>query len=326
MSELRVGFAGAGFIAGVHAAALSALPGVRIIAAHEPDAARAGAFASETGARAVPSFEALLETADAVYVCAPNSLHAGLAIAALDAGKHVFSEKPPAISVADARRVHDAAARARGVYQIGFNRRFAPAYLSVRERIEAGELRPRWAHLKMNRGELQQPPWVADAAISGGFLYESTIHLLDLVCWLFGPAREMVCRAAQSCAAQLDDFAMLLTFESGLVASLTSSAHTTWLFPFERVEVYGEHAVAVTEEVDRATIQLGLEAEPASREYTRLSWAERWGYVAENAAFLAAVRGEAPPAAGASDALRAVELVDACYRAAETGEAVRLGD
>jgi myo-inositol 2-dehydrogenase/D-chiro-inositol 1-dehydrogenase len=231
-----------------------------------------------------------------------------------------------ATSPDEARRVRDAAARAKGVYQIGFNKRFAPVYRAVKERIDAGDLRPRWASLKMNRGELLKPSWVADAALSGGFLYETPIHLLDLSCWLFGPPREVVCRAAQTCAGQLDDFALLLSFQSGLTATLCASAHTTWLFPFERVEVYGEHAIAVTEEMDRVTFQFGLESGPATQDVGHMPVPERWGYAAADEAFLAAARGEGPVAVGIEEAFRAVELVDACYWAAESGTPVLVGE
>ena len=323
---LQVGFIGAGFIAGVHAQVLAGIDDVQVAAIVDPHEGRALALAANVGARTLPSVEALLGEVDAVYLCAPNAFHAGLAIAALDAGLHVFSEKPMATSLADARRVREAAAQAKGVYQIGFNKRFAPIYRALKERIESGELNPRWAHMKMNRGELQRPAWVADPSLSGGFLYDTPIHLLDLSCWLFGPLQEVVCRAARTCAEQLDDFAMLLTFQSGLSATLCSSAHTTWLFPYERVEVYGDHAVAVTEEMERVTFQIGLEVEAATQDVSHLPMAERWGYLAEDEAFLAAVRGEEAPAVGALVAERAIEVVDACYRAAETRQPVTFSE
>ncbi|MGB2693859.1 MAG: Gfo/Idh/MocA family oxidoreductase [Dehalococcoidia bacterium] len=329
---MRVGFAGAGFIAGVHAETLArqadtpgrAPVGARVAAVFDPNAAHAEAFARTFDAQVAPSFEALLGEVDAVYICAPNAYHAEFAIAALDAGKHVFCEKPMAVSLQEAQRVREAVERARGVYQIGFNKHFAPVYTALKERLDAGELTPRWANLKMNRGELQQPPWVADAALTGGFLYETPIHLLDLGCWLFGPLREVVCRAAQTCGDQLDDFAMLLTFDSGVTATFCSSAHTTWLFPYERVEIYGDHATAVTEEMERITFQLGLDAEPTTLDVTHLPTPERWGYAAADVAFLSAARGEREVVVGVEEAYRAIEAVDACYRAAKTGETVRL--
>ncbi len=319
---IRIGFAGAGFIATHHASVLAMLPDVHIAAVHEPDAARANEFASKYGATIAPSFEALLEGSDAIYICSPNTLHATSAVAALDAGLHVFSEKPPAVTLDDARSIREAAEGARGVYQLGFNQRFAPVHAALKEKVASGELTPRWAHVKMNRGQLLQPPWVADASVTGGFLYETAIHVLDVMMWLCGPVREVVCRAAQTCAPQFDDFAMLLTFESGVTATFCSSGHTTPLFPFQSIELYGSYATAVTEEADLVTFQLGLDAEPEVVDARALEWVERWGYVAEDEAFIAAVRSEAPVPTGADDAYRAVELIDACYRAAETREVV----
>ena len=321
---LRVGFAGAGFIAGVHADVLEKLSDVEVTAFVEPHEGRGREFASKTGARPVSSLDALLRECDAVYVCVPNALHAEVAVTALEAGKHVFSEKPMATTLADAQRVHAAAQRSEGVYQVGFNRRFAPVYQAVKERIETGELSPRWAHMKMNRGELQQPPWVADTSLTGGFLYETPIHALDLATWLFGPVEEIVCRAAQTASDQLDDFAMLLTFASGLTATFCSSGHTTWLFPFERVEVYGEYAIAVTDEMERVTFQDGIGAASVTRDVTRLPMPERWGYAPADEIFVAACAGLGPPAVSADDGLRSIELVDACYRAAASRETVRI--
>jgi myo-inositol 2-dehydrogenase/D-chiro-inositol 1-dehydrogenase len=321
---LRIGFSGAGFIAGIHADLLASMPDAPLVAVFDPDADQAEAFASKTGARAVPSYEALLEDVDAVYICSPNLVHAEMAIAALEAGKHVFSEKPPAISLADVRRVRKAADGAQGVYQLGLNQRFAPVHRAVHERIASGALVPRWAHVKMNRGQLLQPPWVADASLTGGFLFETALHVLDVMMWLFGPVEEVVCRAAQTCAPQLDDFAMLLTFESGLTATFCSSGHTTPLVPFQRLEVYGEYAAAVTEEADSVTFQLAIDAQPETVDASGLPWSDRWGYRAEDEAFLAALRGEAPVPVGAADAERVVALIDACYRAAESRVVVRL--
>lgn len=322
---LTVGVAGAGFIGGIHAETLAAQPNVEVAAVFDSDAKRAQEFAAKHECRPVETFDRLVATVDAVYICTPNAMHADMAVAALEAGRHVFSEKPMATSPADALRVREAADGAKCVYQIGFNKRFAPVYRALKDRIESGTLAPQWADIKMNRGELQKPSWVADASLTGGFLYETPIHVLDLACWLFGPAREVVCRARQSNADQLDNFAILLTFESGLTATVSASAHTTWLFPYERVEVYGDHAIASSEEMERITFQTGLDAEPETIDVAELPIPERWGYQAADLAFLAAVRGERPSAVGANEAYAAIALVDACYRAAESGLPVRLG-
>ena len=322
---VKVGFLGAGFINNVHADILLRQEGVRISAVVDTDVERAAALAARTGARVCPSLQALLESGvDAVFIAPPNALHAEAALAALAAGVHVFCEKPMATSLEDARRVRQAAADAGVIYQLGFNRRFAPTYRFLKGLVESGELTPRWAHIKMNRGELEKPSWVADASLSGGFLHESTIHILDMARWLLGEAQEVVCRAAQGCHDQLDEFAAIISFASGVTATLCSCAHATWLFPFERLEIFGDHAAAVVEEMERVTYCPGLGRTAVTHDQAQLPMPEKLGYVEEDGLFLKAVAGEILPAVSAEDGYRAEELVEACYRAARTGEPVRL--
>lgn len=315
-TPVRVGFVGAGFIAGVHAGILARDERVQVVAFHDPNERAAALFALKTGARALPSADDVIGTVDTVYVCNPNALHADVGVRALGAGLHVFSEKPMATSLAEARRVAGAARGARGVYQAGFNRRFASVYGELKSRLAAGALTPTSALLKMNRGELQRPAWTGDPSISGGFLYETPVHMLDMVRHLFGEPAEIVCRARSTVYDQLDDFSMLFTFASGMSAVLATSAHTTWLFPFERVEVYGAHSMAATEEMERITFTRGLASPAETLDFAQQPPEERWGYAAEDAGFVAAVLGEGAPLVGAEEALRTTELVEKCYEAA----------
>ena len=314
--RIRIGFAGAGFIANVHAGILAADARVRVAAVWDTDTHAAAMFALRHGARAVPSLDALIGEIDALYICTPNATHAAIAQQALAAGLHVFSEKPMATSLADARAVHAAAASARGVYQAGFNRRYALVYKELASRIASGALIPASALLKLNRGELQRPAWTGDASISGGFLYETPIHMLDLARHLFGDPVDVIVRARATVYDPLDDFSMLLTFASGMSAVMATSAHTTWLYPFERIEVYGAHAIAVTDEMDRVTFGSGIGEAAETIDVTQAPFERRWGYMEEDALFVAAMLGEGAPAVSADEALRTTELVERCYAAA----------
>jgi myo-inositol 2-dehydrogenase/D-chiro-inositol 1-dehydrogenase len=321
MDTLRVGFIGAGFIAGIHAEVLARDPRVRVHAVIDPDLQRVTTFALNTGATVVPSLDDLLAEVDALYVCTPNALHADVAIHALDAGISVFSEKPMATSLDGARAVLDAATRARGIYQAGFNRRFAGVYRELKHRIEGGDLVPSSALLKMNRGELQRPLWTGDPLISGGFLYETPIHMLDLVRHLFGDPVEVICRARATTYDQLDDFSILFTFASGMSAVFATSAHTTWLFPFERIEVYGEHGAIVTEEMERITFATGIEQATLTLDFAQQPRPERWGYIEEDGRFVDAICGVGEPAVSAAEAFATTELVERCYAAAREASA-----
>ena len=159
---LKIGLIGAGFMSGVHRANLERDDRVRISGIYDVDPVRAGALA-------VASVDDLIEESDAVYVVSPNTTHVAMALKAIAAGKHVFCEKPMATTLEDAQRIHEAATASGKIFQVGHNRRFAPVYKNVKKLLEASPAH--CAHIKMNRGELLNPVWVGDAAVTGGFLF-----------------------------------------------------------------------------------------------------------------------------------------------------------
>jgi myo-inositol 2-dehydrogenase/D-chiro-inositol 1-dehydrogenase len=278
---------------------------------------RAEPLARLTGARVFASVMALLEAGvQAVYVCTPNTLHTEAVLAALHHGVHVFSEKPVATTLREARQILEAASTGRALYQIGHNRRFAPVYTLVKQHLRAGFV-PTSANVKMNRGELQNPPWVSDTRLTGGFLYESTIHLLDMLRWLLGEVVEVTCRARASIYSELDDFVMLLTVASGQHCALSSCAHTAWAFPFERVELYGDHGQIVTEEMERVIYTPGLGQASVRHDFFQLGIPEKWGYREEDRLFIDSILAGKTPPVTAEDGYRAVELVTACYRSVQ---------
>ena len=321
MSEIRVGIIGAGYIGGVHAGLLAQDDRASVVAVHDINAARAKRLAGSTGAAMIDSADRLIDAVDAVYITTPNTKHTSLALAALDAGKHVFCEKPMATTMADARAVVDRAAVSKAVFQVGHNRRFAPVYATLKRMI-MGESPAHSAHVKMNRGELIKPDWVGDPQITGGFLYETTIHMFDMLRFLFGEVTEMSALGSSHEYPEVDDFSVLLGFADGLHATLCSSADASWLFPFERVEVFCHHRTIVTREMESITQSQGLEGGHTTSSMHLLSKEERWGYAQEDRAFIDSILEGKEAQVTALDGYKAVELVDACYRAIGTGERV----
>lgn len=323
MDKLRVGIIGAGYIGGVHAAILARDERVKITAVHDVVGERAGQLARSLAATVARAAEEVIEASDAVYITTPNTKHTALALAAIDAGKHVFCEKPMATSVDDAREVLLAASQTSAVFQVGHNRRFAPVYVTLKRMIsEAGPAHS--AHIKMNRGELINPAWVADPQITGGFLYETTIHMFDMMRFLFGEVARLDAVGSSHQYPEADDFSCLISFANGFHATMCSSADASWLFPFERVEVFCHHATFTTREMESITHSEGLEGHHATRSMQQLSKEEKWGYAQEDRAFIDSIVDGMPAAVNALDGFRSVELVDACYRAVRTGERIQL--
>jgi myo-inositol 2-dehydrogenase / D-chiro-inositol 1-dehydrogenase len=323
MTKIKIGFIGAGYIAGVHAAILADDERVEVATVHDLDRERAEHLARSTGASVAHSSSEALAICDAVYITIPNTKHDELAILAAEAGNHVFCEKPMATRLADARRVLKAAEKSKFVFQVGHNRRFAPVYVELKRMLSETH-QAHSAHVKMNRGELVSPEWVGDPRITGGFLYETTIHMFDMLRFLFGEVSTVQAIGSSHEYPETDDFSVLMTFRSGMHATLASSADAGWLFPFERIEVFCHHSTIVTREMESLGYSEGLEGRHVERSMHQLSKEEKWGYAQEDRAFIESIVNGTPPAVTAFDGYKSVELVDAVYESVRTGRLVEI--
>ncbi|MGA9994572.1 MAG: Gfo/Idh/MocA family oxidoreductase [Pyrinomonadaceae bacterium] len=324
MNKIRIGIIGAGYIGGVHASVLARDERVSVAAVHDVFVEKAEQLARSCGAGVAQSAAELIETVDAVYITTPNTKHTELAVAAVEAGRYVFCEKPLATNQTDARVVLEAAERSDRVFQVGHNRRFAPVYAMLKHLISEDGA-PHSAHVKMNRGELINPAWVADPQVTGGFLYETTIHMFDMMRFLFGEVAQMTAFGSTHEYPEVDDFSVLLKFENGMHATLCSAADASWLFPFERVEVFCHHRTITTREMEAIVDSAGLDNKQTIHSMHQLSKEEKWGYAQEDRAFVDSIVNGKPAVVTALDGYKSVELVDACYRAVSTGEKISLG-
>lgn len=307
--KLRIGIAGAGYVGGVHLKNLQRDERVEISGIFNVDPAR-------RGHRPAASFEELLERSDAVYITAPNTRHVDLAVQALGAGKHVFCEKPMATTLDGARRVLEAAQASKTVFQMGHNRRFTPVYKRVKELL--AEAPPHTAHIKMNRGELLQPAWTGDDSVTGGFLYETPIHMFDMMRFQFGEIVSLDARLSRT-----NDFSVMVEFESGMYATFVTSADASWFFPYERLEVFGQYSTIETAEIESLCYRIGLESETITEDFRPLPVEQRFGFEEGDRLFVDAVLSNAAPPVSAFDGYRSVELVCACYRSAAEKRIVR---
>jgi len=312
MKTIRIGIMGAGYIAGVHASVLARDERVQLAAVYDVVPECAEALAGSYNATAVSTTLELLERCDAVFITTPNTQHVSLAIAAIETGKHVFCEKPLATNVADAEKVFNKASNSQTVFQVGHNRRFAPVYVKLKQML-AETHKPHSAHVKMNRGELLKPEWTGDPAITGGFLYETPIHMFDMMRFLFGEVDSLHAIGSKHEYKEIDDFSVLLKFTSGMHATLATSADASWLFPFECVEVFCHHATLVTREMETLTYNSSVEGNFAVETMQQLPREEKWGYVQEDRAFVDAIVNGREPLVTAFDGLMSVEIANAVY-------------
>ncbi|HEX4835375.1 MAG TPA: Gfo/Idh/MocA family oxidoreductase [bacterium] len=316
---VKVGLIGAGAMGRRHLAVLARDERVTLVGVADAVEGAARAAADEVGARACRDLAELVECgAEAAFVTLPNVHHGRVVMEALERGLHVFSEKPMATTLAEGRRIVDRVRRGRRVYQMGFNRRWAPAYRYLRGQIDAGFV-PYSANVKINDGDMLTPSWYTNVAISGGFMYDTAVHLMDMIAWLIGPVETVSALGRQSCYPDYDDIAMLLRCRGDRPVAFTTCGHASWARPQERIEVYGDHALLVSEDLDRVRLTT---CETADAEWRHLPTPDAltlWGYVDEDRAFIDACLGVAPPPVGVDDAYRSLAVLDAAYESIRQG-------
>jgi len=188
MRKLGVGVVGVGEMGKCHAENLRRrVPEARLIAIADASEDRARQVAAELEVeRSYGSLEALLENKDveAVLIATPDKFHAQAIEIAARAGKDILCEKPLALNLADAHAALAAVAKAGRRLQIGFMRRYDPAYAAAMKRIEAGEIGTPVIFKSVGRDKDQPPLAAYQSNLNGMVFYNNTIHDFDLARWL----------------------------------------------------------------------------------------------------------------------------------------------
>jgi predicted dehydrogenase/threonine dehydrogenase-like Zn-dependent dehydrogenase len=244
---------------------------------------------------------------DAVVIATRHDSHAELARAALAAGKHVFLEKPMGIARTELDALRDAAAASDRVFTVGYNRRYAPLSLAVRDAL-ARVPGPRTVVYRVNAGPVPAGHWTLDPAVGGGRIVGEACHMLDLLAFWLGPevvAWSAVGLAPRSGARTSEDFAASLRFRdpAGVehAASLVYTALGHRAVAKERVEIHTGGGTLVLEDFAE------LEAHGLPVAAARLKLPDK-GHSAEIRAFRDAVRGLPGPLLGFEEAWRAADL------------------
>ncbi|HAS63350.1 MAG TPA: oxidoreductase [Vibrio sp.] len=190
------------------------------------------------------SFDELLQSdTDAIVVTTRHDTH-GIAVRdALKAGKHVYVEKPLAMTVSELSEIQ-AAYKACGTAQlmVGFNRRFAPATQRVVEHFN-GVKSPLIVNMRINAGHIDADHWIQDPIVGGGRMIGEGCHFIDLASALVGSNVKTVYAVgtskAEKSALLNDNLCLSLTFTNGSVANITYTADGSKAMAKEYIEVFG---------------------------------------------------------------------------------------
>ncbi|MGH2626790.1 MAG: Gfo/Idh/MocA family protein [Anaerolineales bacterium] len=319
-APISVAMIGLGRMGQVHARILAqGVEGARLTALADVDAERARLAAEQLGvARWFDDPDELLAAGDvqAVVIAAPSHLHLGLVQAAARAGMAILCEKPLALTLAETDRAITAAARAGVPLQVGFMRRTQPAYLGMKQAIEAGEVG--WPSLfRSTQRDSEAPPAsFCDPAVSGGILVDMGIHEFDLGRWLLRDEVESV--QAFVGAGVFPEIAAVGDYDSAVV-NLRFRGGAVGTVDLSRGARYGED---IRSEVVGSKGGTFAGAPPGSR-------LPAWpmaddAYRPQMQAFVNAVRSGGPLVATGADSRAALAIGLAARRSAESGGVVSL--
>ncbi|MCL4561987.1 MAG: Gfo/Idh/MocA family oxidoreductase [Chloroflexi bacterium] len=266
MPEIGIGLIGCGEIADLHAQALQGIAGARIVAAYDLQPDRSGAFADKFNVKSAVNVEDLLANPEvqAVYVMTRHDSHAAYVLKALEAGKHVFCEKPLALTEEDARKVYRAARGSKTYLMVGFNHRWGPAVQSVRAYAKAQNTLIRLVQVTFATAPFLEN-WGGLPIEGGGVFPCLGSHALDLACYLADdePVRVTALGARlRLTGPYLDDTgAALIQTRSGALCSVTFHDHapasyvnyaTGMTSHLVRAEVFGDGWAAVVDDIQKA--------------------------------------------------------------------------
>jgi len=338
--KLGFGVIGCGRIAPKHTESIKEINEAELIAVCDIVPQRAQEFSRKYKAEAYLDYREMLkrEDIDIVTIATPSGDHAEIGIAAARAGKHVMVEKPMAMTLKDADRLIEAC-RENGVkLAVIHQNRFNKSVKILRNALEAGrfgKLTHGQASIRWNRSQeyYDQAPWRGTKLQDGGVLMNQSIHNIDLLQWMLGPAESVFGYTTTALRKiEMEDVAgAVIKFKNGAIG-LIEAASTIYPKNIEEtLSIFGEtgsviiggiavNRVEVWEfpdsEAEKAQIFASQESDPPN--------IYGFGHREIIADMIRAVKTGGNPAVPGEEGRKALEIILAIYRCQETGRPVRL--
>ncbi len=290
---IRLGFLGTGsFALSTLLPAIGKINGIELHSACAANGSHAWHAAKRFGFRSCATDEhALLEdpSINTVAIATRHHLHAEQTVAALRAGRHVFCEKPLCLNETELREIAGVHEKACSLLMVGFNRRFAPFGIRMRDFLrEAGE--PLALHYRINAGFLPADHWLNDPLQGGGRIIGEVCHFVDFCGFLTGSyIAEVETRSLPNSGRYSNDnIVCTLRFADGSEGTITYLANGDKSYSKERVEVFGGGRIAVLDDFRRLEF-----VRAGKKQVFRSRLRQDKGHRGEWEAFAAAIRNGA---------------------------------
>ncbi len=266
---------------------------------------------------------------DAILIATATYTHAGLIEEAALQKKHIFCEKPLAVTLEECRRIIEVIQTSKVKFQIGFMRRYDPAFQEAKRKIEEGFLGEVILIKSTGRGPGLPPEWAWDIRKSNGILAEVSSHDFDSIRWFSGSEFKKVYAEAgnfktpevrQKYPDFYDNAVVTVRCKNGAMGLVDGSCPAGYGYD-ARVEILGSKGMMQIGELKNKGVTLCTQEEGLISSVYR-GWPERFeeAYLAEVRTFIQTILEDRTPSPDAYDGLRTVEVVLAANRSIETGE------
>ncbi len=331
---IKVGMIGAGVMGGVHAAAYGRLSNAQLTTICDLRLEKAQKLAGP-GVKVVTDYHEILQNPeiDAVDVCVPTYLHKEIVLAAAAAGKHVFCEKPIALSVEDAEAMVQACEQAGVKLGIGQVVRFFPDYAKAKDLLASGRIGEPKVVRTVRGGAFpiwSEDNWYADFFKSGGPIVDLMIHDLDWLLWLFGPVERVFAKSVhipeQAGQDPLAHSLVTLRFDNGIIAHLEGSWAQPPGSPFTTsFEIAGTKGLYEYSKENSMPLVLRTAQGEERAKFVPESPLALEPYTAQIKAFIEAVVSDSDVPVPGQEAINALQVALAACQSAKTGDVVLLG-
>ena len=190
--------------------------------------------------------QAFVDSVDIVVIATQHNLHGNQAIKALENGKHIFVEKPLALSHKEINQIESLQKKTKTMMMVGYNRRFSPHIQKIKELIDTKKS-PKGFIMTMSPGQVDKDHWTQNSEIGGGRIIGEACHYIDLMRFLAGSkikSFNAVKMGENNFEEVTEDKSVIsLTFDDGSVGSIHYFANGGRFYPKERIEIFCDDAV-----------------------------------------------------------------------------------
>lgn len=329
---LTVGLLGAGRIAGVHAEAIKAHRGSRLVAVSDIHAPAAQKIATDFACEVRDTDAILSDPAiDAVLIATSTDTHSDLMERATKAGKSVLCEKPVDLSLTRARACQSAVAATGQSVMMGFNRRFDPSFGAFKASLDAGEIGK--AEMLSITSFDPAPPPVSYIKTSGGLFRDMMIHDFDMANFIMGETPVSIMATAAclvdpeiGAAGDVDTAIATLSYADGRMTVIKNSRRAVFGYD-QRIELLGSKGLLQAQNMLENTVVKSTSTGVSSAKPMHF-FLERYmqAYTAEWASFVEAVTTKSAFPVTLDDGVAALAMAEAATQSAQTGVPVKLSD